>query len=136
LAQHWGKWRFGVAAAAAGGDFAPLSPYIGVREPVSREDGKAGLAPERRTGMRIQVRDPADEEELLQRLVEAARSVVEGHLPPALAADLRMGLYVALRQVLAERLVLRPDCGKFAVCADLPEKRPFPPTEKYSPRRS
>lgn len=86
--------------------------------------------------MRIQLKDDATEGELLSHLVEAAFSVVEGHFPPALQEDLRMGLYVALRQVLAHRLVVRPDCGKFAVCADLPERRPFPPTEKYSPRRA
>lgn len=86
--------------------------------------------------MRILLRDPADEEELLGELLEAACSVVEGHIPPALGADLRMGLYVALRRVLAERLVIRPDCGKFSVCTDLTERRPFPPTERYVPRRA
>lgn len=85
--------------------------------------------------MRIQLKDTADGETLLRDLVEAAFSVLEGQCSPSLAEDLRMGLYVALRQVLNDRLVARPDCGKFSVCADLPEARPFPPTERYLPRR-
>ena len=86
--------------------------------------------------MKILLKDSVDTQSLLDDLVQASFSVLEGQCSPSLRDDLRMGLYVALRQVLSERLVARPDCGKFSVCADLPEARPFPPTERYAPRRS
>lgn len=87
--------------------------------------------------MRIQLKDAITSEALLEDLVQASFSVFECHCPVGLREDLRMGLYVALRQVLSADLVKRSACGNLPDCADLPEDSAFPPTERYAhPRPS
>ncbi len=95
------------------------------------EEPKASVRA-RGIAMRIQLKDAITSEALLEDLVQVSFSVFECHCPPGLRDDLRMGLYVALRQVLSADLVKRSACGNLPDCADLPEESAFPPTERYA----
>jgi hypothetical protein len=75
--------------------------------------------------MRYLLRDSQFPEVLLDQLVEASFRVIEGAVPEGQAEDVRVGLYVALHQVLSLALVKSPDCGSLPVCTDLREESPF-----------
>jgi hypothetical protein len=75
--------------------------------------------------MRYLLRDNCSAESLLDQLAQGSFRVVEGAIPDFLSDDIRVGLYVALHQVLAGALVKSPDCGELPTCADLREESPF-----------
>ena len=75
--------------------------------------------------MRYMLRDSQVPEVLLDQLVEASFRVIEGAVPAGQEDDVRVGLYVALHQVLSLGLVKSPDCGSLPVCTDLREESPF-----------
>ena len=75
--------------------------------------------------MRYLLRDDQIAETLLEQLAQASFRVVEGSVPDSLTEDIRVGLYVALHQVLADTLIKSPDCGNLSVCAELREEHPF-----------
>jgi len=75
--------------------------------------------------MRYFLRDGGTAEKLADELVDAAYSVVEGSIPENRVGDIHVGLYVAVRQVLASCMVRRELCGTRDVCDGDPVETPF-----------
>ena len=63
-------------------------------------------------------------ETLLEKLSQAAFSVAEGSIPENRREDIRLGLYVALRQALSSKIVCGQDCGSLPDCAVMREASP------------
>lgn len=61
----------------------------------------------------------------LEKLSEAAFSVISEDLPNGRREDVLVGIYVAMSHVLASRLVCGVDCGSSPFCSSMRETNPL-----------
>lgn len=75
--------------------------------------------------MRILLQKEETLESFLEKLTQAAFSVVGETLPENRREDVEVGIYVALSHVLASNLVCGIDCGTLPICDGMREASPL-----------